>query len=121
MSSGLRLTVVVGLLLVVIILVVHPLLDLEPTVLRSLQTSGLLLVLFIFHNISGHTKLPLGCTLIVPKTLLPSVRIVRLSSISFVLGSAKARFFFQNKLLALQLNVDCADSLSCTSDVVIEQ
>jgi hypothetical protein len=67
MSSGLRLTVVVGLLLVVIILVVHPLLDLEPTVLRSLQTSGLLLVLFIFHNISGHTKLPLGCTLIVPE------------------------------------------------------
>ena len=50
MSSGLRLTVVAGLLLVVIILVAHPLLDLEPTVLRSLQTSGLLLVVFIFHK-----------------------------------------------------------------------
>jgi len=67
MSSGLRLIVVIGLLLVVIILVVHPLLDLEPTVLRSLQTSGLLFVLFVFLNISGHTQLPLGCTLVVPE------------------------------------------------------
>lgn len=67
MTSGLKLTVVMGLLLVVIILVVHPLIDLEPTVLRYLQTSGLLFVVFIFLNISGHTQLPLGCGHIVPE------------------------------------------------------
>jgi hypothetical protein len=67
MNSGLKLTVVMGLLLVVIILVVHPLIDLEPTVLRYLQTSILLFVAFVFLSISGHTQLRSGCSFIVPE------------------------------------------------------
>lgn len=44
MSHNLRIAVVVVLLIVVIFVVVHPLIDLEPTVLRNSQSSFLLLV-----------------------------------------------------------------------------
>jgi hypothetical protein len=67
MNCGLKLTVVMGLLLVVIILVVHPLIDLEPTVLRHLQTSVLLFVVFVSLSISGHAKLPSGSSLMGPE------------------------------------------------------
>lgn len=56
-----------GLLLVVMILVVHPLIDLEPTVLRHLQTSILLFVAFVFLKIAGQSQLPAGCGFIVPE------------------------------------------------------
>ena len=43
MGHHLRIAIVVTVLMVVIFVVVHPLVDLEPTVLRSLQSSLLLL------------------------------------------------------------------------------
>ena len=44
MNHTLKITIVVALLIVVVFIVVHPLVDLEPTVLRTLQASVLLLV-----------------------------------------------------------------------------
>lgn len=44
MNHGLKITVVVILLIVLAFVAVHPLVDLEPTVLRHLQVSVLLLV-----------------------------------------------------------------------------
>ena len=44
MNHSLKITIVVVLLTIVVFIVVHPLVDLEPTVLRHLQASVLLLV-----------------------------------------------------------------------------
>lgn len=47
MSHNLKIAIVVTLLMVVIFVVVHPLVDIEPTVLRSLQTSFLGLAVLV--------------------------------------------------------------------------
>lgn len=47
MSRSLRIAIAGILLIVVIFVVVHPLVDLEPTVLRTLQTSFLVLAILV--------------------------------------------------------------------------
>ena len=58
MGHHLKIGIVVSLLVVVIFVVVHPLVDLEPTVLRNLQSSFLLLVALTLALTLGATVGP---------------------------------------------------------------
>ena len=59
MNHTLKITIVVILLVVVIFVVVHPLVDLEPTVLRHLQASVLLILAVVLaRTLAAHRLAP---------------------------------------------------------------
>jgi hypothetical protein len=60
MSHNVRIAIVVTLLIVVIFVVVHPLVDIEPTVLRSLQTSFLGLAVLVLAVTLATILVPLS-------------------------------------------------------------
>jgi hypothetical protein len=62
MSHGLKIAIVGTLLVVVMFVVVHPLVDLQPTVLRSLQTSflGLAALVIAVALATGLVRFPSG-------------------------------------------------------------
>jgi hypothetical protein len=53
MNHSLKVAIVVALLIVVVFIVVHPLVDLDPTVLRHLQTLILLLIAVVLAERQG--------------------------------------------------------------------
>ena len=61
MSHNLRIAIVVALLIVVIFVVVHPLVDLEPTVLRNSQSSFLLLAVLALTLNLAASLVPSSC------------------------------------------------------------
>jgi hypothetical protein len=61
MNRGLQVTVVVSLLMVVVFVVINPVVDLEPTVLRHLQVSVLLLIAVAFARTFAAYRVTACC------------------------------------------------------------
>jgi hypothetical protein len=66
MNHSVKVAIVVSLLIVVVFVVVHPLVDLEPTVLRQIQASVLLLVAVVFACSLAVNQVGSVCHSIVP-------------------------------------------------------
>jgi hypothetical protein len=72
MSDNLRIVIVGTLLIVVILVVVHPLVDLEPTVLRGLQTSFLGLTVLVLAAALAASLVPSSCRYLAKDNSTPS-------------------------------------------------
>ena len=66
MNRSLKVAIVVFLLIVVVFVVVHPLVDLAPTVLRHLQASILLLVAVVLASVPAVRQVGSCCRCIAP-------------------------------------------------------